>query len=232
MAPSKQLGLFAALGCYTIWGLLPLYFKALVHVSPDHMLAHRIVWAMPPGFILIALARNWRDLKAALTFNRLIWLTFTGLVIGGNWWLYIWAVGQNRVMEASLGYYMNPLLNVLMGLVFFRERLRSLQWLAVLIAAIGVTVMTVELGQFPWVAIGLTMTFAVYSVVRKKLQVDSRAGFLIEVSVLFLPALIWMIMIDAPLFARGGWDIPLLLAAGPITALPLILFALDPGANS
>lgn len=226
MTPSKQLGLFAALGCYTIWGLLPLYFKALIHVAPDQMLAHRIVWAVPTGLILIAIARNWQDVSAALTPKRLFWLTFTGLIIGGNWWLYIWAVGQDRVMEASLGYYMNPLLNVLMGLVLFQEKLRSLQWLAVLIAGVGVTVMTIEIGQLPWVAIGLTMTFAVYSVVRKQLQVDGRAGFIIEVSVLFVPAAIYLLTIEAPLFARGGWDVALLLAAGPLTAIPLIFFAL------
>ena len=226
MTSSQRLGFFAALGCYTIWGLLPLYFKALGHVTPEVMLAHRIVWSLPTGLILIALARNWRDIRAAMTPKRLAWLTFTGLLIGVNWWLYIWAVGQDRVMEASLGYYINPLLNVLMGLVFFRERMRSAQWLAVGIAAAGVTVMTAALGRFPWVAIVLAVTFAIYSVVRKQLQVDSRAGFILEVTVLFLPAFFWLMTLDTPVFARGGWDIPLLLAAGPVTAVPLILFAL------
>ena len=226
MTPAKRLGFFAALGCYFIWGLLPLYFKALGHVAPEHMLAHRIVWSLPTGLVLIALARNWRDLRKAITPKRLAWLTFTGVLIGANWWIYIWAVGQDRVMEASLGYYINPLLNVLMGLVFFRERLRKLQWLAVAIAAIGVAIMTFALGQFPWVALVLAITFAIYSVVRKQLQVDGRAGFIVEVAVLVLPAAVWLAMQDTPVFVRGGWDIPLLLAAGPITAVPLILFAL------
>ena len=226
MTSSKQLGFFAALGCYTIWGLLPLYFKVLGHVPAEQMLAHRVVWALPTGLILIAIARNWRDLNEALTLKRLAWLSFTGILIGANWWLYIWAVGQDRIMEASLGYYMNPLLNVLLGLIIFQERLRKLQWIAVFIAATGVAVMTLALGALPWVALVLAITFAIYSVVRKQLQVDGRAGFIIEVAVLFLPAAIWLLTLDAPLFARGGWDVPLLLAAGPITATPLILFAL------
>lgn len=226
MSPSVRLGFFAALGCYTIWGLLPLYFKVLGHVAPEFMLAHRIVWALPTGLILIAFARNWRDVRAALTPRRLAWLTVSGLLIGVNWWVYIWAVGQDRVMEASLGYYINPLLNVLMGLVFFKEQLRKAQWLAVFVAAIGVGIMTIALGHIPWVALVLAVTFGVYSVVRKQLLVDGRAGFIIEVAVLFFPALIWLQTQQTPMFANGGWDIPLLLAAGPITAVPLILFAL------
>jgi len=226
MTPDKRLGFFAALGCYTIWGTLPLYFKLLGHITPESMLAHRIVWSLPTGLILIALAKNWRDLKAVLTPKRLAWLTLTSLMIGANWWLYIWAVGEDRIMEASLGYYMSPLINVLMGFVVFHERLRKLQWFAVLIAVIGVGVITQALGRFPWVAMVLAGTFGVYSVVRKKLEVDGRAGFIIEVAVLILPAAIWLSIQDAPLFGRGGWDVPLLLVAGPITAVPLILFAL------
>ena len=129
-------------------------------------------------------------------------------------------------MEASVGYYITPLLNVLMGMVFFQERLRKLQWLAVAIAAIGVAVMTSALGQVPWVALGLTLSFGAYSIIRKTIQVDGRIGFIVEVAILVLPAAVWLAMQNGPLFARGGWDVPLLLAAGPITAIPLILFAL------
>lgn len=223
---SQRLGFFSALSCFTIWGLLPLYFKLLGHVSPELMLAHRIVWALPTGLILIALAGNWRDLRAAITRQRLFWLLISSFVIAINWWVYIWAVGQDRVMEASLGYYINPLLNIVLGLIVFKERLRSAQWLAVAIAAIGVGIMTVALGRIPWVAIILALTFGVYSVVRKQLQVDSRVGFVLEVAVLYFPAVFWMGAQSEPIFAHGGWDIPLLIAAGPITAIPLILFAL------
>ena len=226
MTPAQRLGFFSALGCYTIWGLLPIYFKVLGHVEPDDLLAHRIVWSLPTGLILIAIARNWQDVRAALTLKRLAWLSLSSLLIGANWGIYIWAVGQERVMEASLGYYINPLLNVLLGFVVFNERLRPAQWLAVTIAAAGVIIMTLALGRLPWVALVLAGTFAIYSLVRKQLLVDSRAGFLIEVVILFLPAAYWLGMRDVALFERGGWDVPLLLAAGPITAVPLILFAL------
>ncbi len=230
MSPALRLGFFCCLGCYTIWGCLPLYFRALDHIQPMEMLAHRIIWSVPTGLILIVIARNWQQLRAALTRSHVLWLTVSALLIGVNWLIYIWAVGQERVMEASIGYYINPLVNVLIGAVFFAERLRPAQWLAVGIAAIGVAVMTNALGYFPWVAIILCLTFAFYSVIRKQVQVDSRAGFVVEAALLAPLAMIWLGWFVGQPGGRwmgdGGLDIPLLLAAGPITAVPLILFAI------
>lgn len=230
MSPALRLGFLCCLGCYTIWGGLPLYFRALDHIQPSEMLAHRIIWSVPTGLILIVIARNWKDLRAALTRKHIMWLSVSALLIGINWLIYIWAVSQERVMEASLGYYINPLVNVLIGAVFFSERLRMAQWLAVGIAGIGVAVMTAALGYLPWVALVLCFTFAFYSVIRKQVQVDSRAGFVVEAALLAPLAMIWLGWFvgqpDGRLFGDGGWDIPLLLAAGPITATPLILFAL------
>jgi len=230
MSPALRLGFLCCLGCYTIWGCLPLYFRALGHIQPSEMLAHRIIWSVPTGFVLIVIARNWQDLRAALTRQNVMWLMVSALMIGINWLLYIWAVSQERVMEASLGYYINPLINVLIGAVFFSERLRLAQWGAVAIAGVGVAVMTIALGYLPWVALVLCFTFAFYSVIRKQVQVDSRAGFVVEAALLAPLAMIWLGWFvgqpDGRLFGTGGWDIPLLLAAGPITATPLILFAL------
>jgi len=124
------------------------------------MLAHRIIWSVPTGLALIVIARNWDQLKAALTARHVMWLTVSALLIGVNWLTYIWAVSEERVMEASLGYYINPLVNVLIGAVFFAERLRPAQWIAVLLAGIGVAVMTSALGYLPWVALILCFTFA------------------------------------------------------------------------
>lgn len=229
MSPAMRLGFLCCLGCYTIWGCLPLYFRALDHIAPDEMLAHRIIWSVPTGLIFMAIARNWSELKAALTRRRIIYLTGSALLIGLNWLIYIWAVGQERVMEASLGYYINPLVNVLIGAVFFAERLRIAQWVAVALATIGVTIMTMALGSLPWVALVLCFTFAFYSVIRKQVQVDSRAGFVVEAAILAPLALIWLgWFVGQPsgrLMGEGGMDIPLLLASGPITAVPLILFA-------
>ena len=230
MSAALRLGFLCCLGCYTIWGALPLYFRALDHIQPDEMLAHRIIWSVPTGLILIVIARNWQQLRAALTRQHLLWLSISALLIGANWWIYIWAVGQERVMEASLGYYINPLINVLIGAVFFAERLRWAQWVSVGLAGIGVAVMTSALGYLPWVALALCLTFAFYSVIRKQVQVDSRAGFVVEAALLAPLALLWLGWFvgqpEGRLIGNGGWDIPMLLAAGPITAVPLILFAI------
>lgn len=194
------------------------------------MLAHRIIWSVPTGLILIAIARNWAQLRAALTRQHMMWLTVSALLIGVNWLVYIWAVSQERVMEASLGYYINPLVNVLIGAVFFAERLRPAQWAAVGLASIGVAIMTSALGYIPWVALVLCFTFAFYSIIRKQVQVDSRAGFVVEAALLAPLAMLWLgWFVGQPggrLMGDGGWDIPLLLVSGPITAVPLILFAI------
>ncbi|MFN3213144.1 MAG: EamA family transporter RarD [Henriciella sp.] len=230
MSSNLRLGFLCCLGCYTIWGCLPLYFRVLDHIAPEEMLAHRIIWSVPTGLILILIARNWSQLSAALTRQHLLWLGISALLIGANWLVDIWAVSQERVMEASLGYYINPLVNVLIGAVFFSERLRPAQWIAVLLAGVGVAVMTSALGYLPWVALVLCFTFAFYSVIRKQVQVDSRAGFVVEAALLAPLALIWLGWFvgqpEGRLIGDGGWDIPLILASGPITAVPLILFAI------
>tara|TARA_R110002096_G_scaffold26253_6_gene81294 strand:+ start:6869 stop:7783 length:915 start_codon:yes stop_codon:yes gene_type:complete len=227
---SSRLGFSAALGAYVIWGSLPLYIRAMKHVGAVEFLAHRILWSVPTAILLIALAANWRDIRSAFQWHNLKWLALSGLLIGVNWLIYIWAVNQGRTMEASLGYYINPLVNVLFGMLIFSERLRPAQWVAVAVAAIGVGVMTLAFGHVPWVALGLCFTFAFYSVIRKKVAIDSRAGFLVEVVVLTPLALAWFSWFlqqpDGRLMGTGGWDIPLLILAGPITATPLILFGL------
>lgn len=230
MSQSVRLGFFSALGAYTIWGLLPLYFRALGHIQPELMLAHRIVWSVPTGLVLLAMAGALPELKAALNRKMAAWLAVSALLIGGNWLVYIWAVSQDRVLEASLGYYINPLVNVAIGALFLSERLRKLQWSAVGLATIGVVVMTVALGELPIVSLFLCFSFGGYALIRKYLVIDGRAGFVVEAAMLFPLAVIWLAQ-----FSSGGgaiWghgtarDIGLLLLSGPLTAFPLILFAL------
>lgn len=229
MSPALRLGFFACLTCYTIWGSLPLYFRLLDHIRPEEMLAHRIIWSVPTGLVFIAIARNWAALRAVLTRRRIMYLTASALLIGINWLVYIWAVSQERVIEASLGYYINPLVNVLIGFVFFSERLRIAQWIAVGLAFCGVAIMTVALGYLPWVSLVLCTSFALYAVIRKQVQIDGRAGFVVEAAILSPLALIWMLWwVGQPqgrVMGEGGWDIPLILLSGPITAIPLIMFA-------
>ncbi|MEP0316354.1 MAG: EamA family transporter RarD [Hyphomonas sp.] len=231
MNTETRLGFFAGLGAYFIWGSLPLYIRLMKHISAPDLLAHRVVWSIPTALIFIALAANWRDVRTALKWDKLKWLAVSGALIGANWGCYIWAVNADRTVEASLGYYINPLVNVLFGMIFFSERLRLAQWIAVGIATIGVGIMTIAFGHIPWVALFLCMTFAVYSLIRKQVAIDSRAGFLMEVLLLAPLALVWLVWVsrqpEAHVFGEGGWDIALLMAAGPITSIPLILFALS-----
>ncbi len=225
-----RLGFFAALGAYLIWGSLPLYIRAMNHVSAFELLAHRVIWSVPTAILLIAVAANWRDVKAAFSGANLRWLAISGLLIGANWAIYIWAVNAGRAMEASLGYFINPLVNVLLGMLIFSEKLRRAQWVAVAIAAVGVGVIAVAFGRVPWVALALCATFGAYSVIRKQVAIDSRAGFLVEVALLAPVALIWLTWFanqpGGRWMGEGGADVFLLVLAGPITAIPLILFAL------
>ena len=229
MSSEIRLGFMSALGAYFIWGFLPLYFKAMGHISPELMLAHRIIWSLPTGLILLALAGQLPALKAALKWRTAAWLALSSLLIAINWLVYIWAVGQDRVLEASLGYYINPLVNVAIGAVFFAETLNRSQWSAVGLATIGVGIMGAAIGHVPFVALVLCFSFAGYSIIRKLLPVDGRAGFVVEAAILFPIALVWMFAVsgDVAIWGKGTvQDVGLLMLSGPLTAVPLIFFAL------
>ncbi|KCZ46203.1 EamA family transporter RarD [Hyphomonas pacifica] len=231
MNAETRLGFFAGLGAYFIWGSLPLYIRLMDHISATELFAQRVVWSVPTALILIGVAAKWRDVRVAFQWRNVRWLAISGLLIGANWACYIWAVHANRTVEASLGYYINPLVNVLFGMLIFSERLRKAQWVAVSLATIGVGVMTLAYGHVPWVALFLCVTFAIYSLIRKQVAVDSRAGFLVEIALLAPLALTWLAWFSSQpgnkLMGNGGWDVVLLMAAGPITSVPLILFALS-----
>lgn len=229
MSPDLRLGFLSGFAAYALWGALPLYFRALDHILPIEMLAHRILWALPTALIFITVAARWKDMRAALTKRRILYLSISAALIAVNWLVYIWAVSQERVTEASLGYFINPLVSVLLGMIFFSEKLRRAQWVAICVATIGVGVLTADLGRLPWVALVLCFSFATYGAVRKKITVDGRIGFAVETALLFPVALIWMIWFQTT--PEGSWlgdrpiDLVLLPLAGPITAIPLILFA-------
>lgn len=230
MSSELRLGLLSGFGAYLIWGGLPLYFRLLDHIGPFEMLAHRILWGLPTAIIFILIARRWKGLRAALTPRRIGYLAISAGLIATNWLVYIWAVSAERVTEASLGYFINPLVSVLIGMVFFSETLRRAQWVAIAIATCGVAVLTVELGRLPWVSLVLCFSFAAYGAVRKIVAIDSRIGFAIETALLFPAALAWLIWFQQTpgggWLGDGRWLDCLLPLAGPITAVPLILFAL------
>lgn len=229
MNQEQRFGFLSGMGAYFIWGFLPLYLTLLRHVSAVDVLSHRVVWSIPTALILITIGSRWNELFRMLQSRNALWLILSSAVIGTNWLIYIWAVGQGRIMEASLGYFINPLVNVAIASIFLSERLRRLQWVAIGFAVIAVLIETFALGRLPWVSLVLAGSFSVYGLIRRKLVVDSRVGFSIEVLVLFPIALIWMLIAaqnGRSFYGDGLGDMLLLMLAGPVTAVPLLLFAL------
>ncbi len=224
-------GFAAALLAYLIWGFLPVYFKAVGSVDALEVLTHRVIWAIPFGAIILTARRQWPEIRRALTHRIMLgWLAVAALFIALNWFIYIWAIHDERIFETSLGYYINPLTNMLVGVVYFGERLRRLQLLAVVLAAAGVVILTVSGGAVPWVALLLALTFTVYATIRKKVVIGGMPGLFIETSLLMPFALGWLIWLGANGQAAIGGSDPVLtfwlVMAGPITALPLLMFTL------
>lgn len=224
-------GVIAGLIAYSLWGVLPVYFKLVGTVSPAEVLLHRIVWAVPFGALIVYLRRQWPEVKGAFVHRKMLLLLATAaFFIAVNWYVYIFAVQEGQIFQASLGYYINPLMYVLVGVMIFGEKLRSLQIAAVVLAAIGVLVLTFSGGQFPAIALFLGVSFTVYGVIRKRVVIGGMPGLFVE-TVLLLPFagvwLAWMIYSGRSAF---GIDDPgiagMLLLAGPITVIPLLCFAL------
>lgn len=230
-APSDRdpTGVLYALGCFSFWGAFPVYFKLLYDVTALEVLAHRILWSV---VVLLALML-WQGQGAALVAalrdrRRLRFYLGTSLLISVNWLLYIWAVQNNRIVEASLGYYINPLVNVVLGVLFLRERLNGRQWSAIAIAAAGVLVLVVGHGAFPWVSLALAFSFGSYGLLRKKDGQSATLGLCVETVLLAPFALLLLVGLTAngvgAFGQRGRVTDLLLLAAGPITVIPLVLF--------
>lgn len=219
-----------ALGAFGLWGAFPLYFKAVAAVPAPEVLAHRVVWSVFWVALLLFAVRQWPAVRAALGRRRTLgMLTLSSLLIAGNWLIFIWAVAHDRVLEASLGYFITPLVSVLLGRLVLAERLDRLQWLAVALAALGVAWTLVGLGALPWVSLGLAATFGSYGLARKVIDVGAIPGLFVETLVIGPLALAWLLWLGwhgAGAFGAGGLGFDLLLvAAGLVTATPLILFA-------
>jgi chloramphenicol-sensitive protein RarD len=223
-------GILYALGAYLLWGLLPIYLHAIAAVPATEILAHRIVWSLVTVWLLLVVLRRRGGLRDALAQPaRLRRFAVTALLITNNWLLYIWAIAHNHVVDASLGYFMNPLMNVVLGAVILHERLRPGQMVPVLIAAVGVAWLTWLAGSPPWVALGLAISFSLYGLLRKTAALGALEGFTIETGLLAPFALAWLVWLGVQgnlVFAQGSLsDQLLLMAAGPATTVPLLLFA-------
>lgn len=222
-------GVIFALCAYSIWGFAPIYFKTLAHVPAFEVLAHRIVWAFLFMLILIlSTGRMQQVIRAFDSPKLLLQLGLAACLIGFNWFLFIWAVANDHILDASLGYYINPLLNVAIGMLFFSERLRRLQVVAVSLAIIGVAIQIITFGSVPWVALALASSFATYGAIRKKLPFDSLTGLWLEV-ILLLPMMLAYFYFFANSSASNmlvnTWQLNvLLILAGVITTVPLLFF--------
>jgi chloramphenicol-sensitive protein RarD len=222
-------GVAYASAAYATWGLFPIYFRLLAGVPAREILAHRIVWSAAFLVALLSALRQWRDVARALrTPGALRTLAATALLISSNWLVYIWAVNSGRVLDASLGYFVNPLVTVLLGVAFLRDRLSAAQKVAVAIAAAGVGVLVVSTGRVPWIAMALALTFGLYGLLRKRLQVDALSGLFAEVALLAPAALLylgWIAAHDGSHFRASARVTALLAASGVVTAIPLLWFA-------
>ena len=222
-------GFLFALSAYLMWGVLPLYMKAVAHIPPVEVVAYRVVWSVPLAGALLLLLGRTADVRAALRTPRVLAMAaLTAAIISVNWGIYVWAIAVDRAVETALGYYINPLVTVLLGALLLGERFDRVQLVAVGLAAAAVLLLTLESGGVPWVSLALAFTFAAYGYLRKTLPIGPSQGFFLEVLLLTPPSLAWIVWIEATgqghLVGGSGVDTLLLVAAGPATAIPLILY--------
>ena len=227
--PNPRRGYVLGLLAYSIWGLFPLYFKTLDGTPAQEVIVHRVLWSalFSSGLLLIWRHRGWW-LERYHHPKRFIFLAASGALIATNWLIYVWAVHHDRMVEASLGYYINPLVNVLLAMLFLRERLRRLQWLAIALAAVGVGLQVWSLGKVPWISLALACSFGFYGLIRKQAPVAALPGLTVETWLLVPVALTWLwISPQASSMQSEFWgssEMFWLAAAGPVTLLPLLCF--------
>lgn len=223
-------GFFFALSAYLLWGVLPLYMKALAHIPPVEVIAHRVLWSVPvAGAVLIATGRTADLVRALRTPRMMAMAAVTSALVSVNWGIYVWAIGSGHALDTALGYYINPLFSIFLGAVLLRERLAPAQWIAIGLAAIAVAILTWEAGRLPVVALGLTLTWGSYAFCKKWLPIGPNQGFMLEVLLLTPPALayaVWLYRNGAGHFMKGvAVDTWMLVGCGLVTAVPLMLYA-------
>ena len=223
-------GILYAAGAYACWGFFPLYWKLLNGVPALEILAHRMAWSLVFVGLLVVLRGQMGQFLQVLRNRRTVLIYATSaFLLGINWYVYIWAVNANHVVESSLGYFINPLVNVALGMLFLGERVRRWQAMAIGLATIGVVYLTVALGVLPWIALALAFTFGFYGLIRKTAALDSLQGLTLETVVFFGPAagyLLWLETQGKAAFGHQSWTVSLILAgAGIVTAIPLLMFA-------
>lgn len=221
-------GFALGLSAYALWGILPLYFKALQRVPAVDIVAHRVLWSLPVLAILITVSRGWAPVRQTVATKRTVGLlVVTAILIAANWLLYVWAVTHGHILAASFGYYLNPLANVLLGRFVLHERLSRLQWTAVAIAAAGISVLAAGALSQLWISLALCASFALYGLLRKVVPADAVTGLAIETVILFPPAVAWLglqALTGHEVLGSSLQDTGLLVLAGIVSTTPLLLF--------
>jgi len=222
-------GILYALGAYILWGLFPIYWKWLHHVPAIELIGHRIGWSFILLMIVIFASKQWTKLRSTLTWRVLGVYLVAGVLLSFNWLIYVWGVNSEHVVETSLGYFINPLFSVLLGMIFLKERLRALQWVPIGLAASGVIYLTWTYGSLPWIALSLAFSFGLYGLVKKKSPLGSLYGLTLETGLVFIPALGYLIYVESigqGAFGHTGVVSDLLMiGAGVVTTIPLLMFA-------
>ena len=226
-------GVVAGIVAYITWGLVPIFFKQIAEVPADEIIAHRVVWAMLLMTLIIGFGRGFGDaLRVARIPKQLARIALASALVISNWLTFVWGVNNGHILETSLGYFILPLFNVALGVLVLKERLRPLQWLAVLLATTGVAVEAVRAGGLPWIALVLAGTFGIYGLLRKQLPLDAASGLFLETVCMTPPALVWLAWLaysGKSHFGAGPGLLPardlMLIATGAVTAIPLLLFA-------
>ena len=223
-------GILYGLGAYGLWGLFPIYWKLLHGISALQLIGHRIGWSFILLIAVVFVTRQWRDFRSTALTSRTLWIySIAGILLSLNWLTYVWAVNAGFIVETSLGYFINPLLSMLMGVIFLREKLRFAQWIPVALAAIGVGYLTYIYGRPPWIALALAFSFGTYGLVKKIAPLGSLYGLTLETGILFLPALIYLVIVEANGTGAFMHTSPqadlLMIGAGVVTTIPLLMFA-------
>ena len=223
-------GIWNGLAAYAMWGFFPIYWKLLQSVPALQVIGHRIGWSFILLVVVILLTRQWKDFRSAALVPKVIGIyAVAGVLLSINWLIYVWGVNSGFIVETSLGYFINPLISVLLGVLFLRERLRAIQWVAVGLAAAGVIYLTLTYGRPPWIALSLAFSFGIYGLVKKLAPLGSLYGLTLETALVFPMALIYLIFVQstgAGAFLQQGplTDI-LLIGTGAVTSIPLLMFA-------
>lgn len=224
-----HLGIFYALGAYLMWGFAPVYFKYLAFIPVYEILAHRVIWSLIVTAIMISFIGAWPTVyQLFLSPKKILLLAATSLLISTNWMVFIWAINNGHMLDASLGYFINPIINVVLGLVFLNESLSRIKWLAVALAVVGVLIQIIQLGGLPWISLLLPFSFAFYGLIRKKIKIQALSGFFIETLCVVPVAIYYIIYVaetdSANMLTNSSSLNAWLMFAGVVTALPLIFF--------